>query len=571
MHDLNGLMKWALVCASAVYFSFPVGAFAECLDPPGDLNGNGVSDVVDVQCSILTALNVLNNGPASPMPPCLNGALSTADLDCGNGVNVADVLLTIQYSLGVNLSIAIDADLNGCPDLCEEDPGPDPEIEGPFPAGEDHLSRYVWVPSDAALPQGLVIRVTYPEDLDAARFLDSLPVVIDVVGGSGLSSFPLPVNPLTADIPGVVHIRPSFPGEGSASWVSGGTFDQRGQHCIDAMADVVRFALGDHTLSDGRTLEDVVGMPIDTDAVGLIGRSNGGNMATITLATHPDLEDTCFLATWESPLFDELLDIGRSENDPDLQVDADGNGIPWDDMLNPGFTLYTCNLEVGCPVDYSLLAFDGDWIFRDGNGDGVLGDGLGDVDLNGNGQLDDDEDFFYLYQSGQGGKLIFSTGVLDAVVDQGLFADGWPSNVGTPEEADAHWILRSGELYFESLANANPDLHVMVLGSQMDHVQAAKDHGHLWLAYEGFKEGLDWVRMNPDASYLAAETGIPVNTIPEHVVNATIPKPALHDLLVPGLPSPLSSSLQTTGIFELLDRCHLQVWDDDLESVLAPE
>lgn len=97
-------------------------ASAACPSVAGDLNGSGAADVVDVQCGVVAALWSLA-GSSGELPSCLAGGLEAADSNCDETVDVIDVLLIIQLSLGEALSGLVDADSNGCPDACQDDPG----------------------------------------------------------------------------------------------------------------------------------------------------------------------------------------------------------------------------------------------------------------------------------------------------------------------------------------------------------------------------------------------------------------------------------------------------------------
>ena len=105
-----------------VGLSLSSSAFAlnSCPAVPGDLNGNLVTDVVDVQCSILATLSQLDITGQTPPPSCLDdGGMSTADQNCDDGVTIVDVTLCIQLSLGIELSQNIDEDGDQCHDACE--------------------------------------------------------------------------------------------------------------------------------------------------------------------------------------------------------------------------------------------------------------------------------------------------------------------------------------------------------------------------------------------------------------------------------------------------------------------
>ncbi len=115
---LVGLVSAVLVAAGAVRV-----AAAACVQPPADVNGDGVSNVTDVQCSILAALWSLSQ--AGGTPSCVAGGdVARADLTCDGQPNVVDVQLAIQIVLGLPLSADVDADGNLCADACESAPGP---------------------------------------------------------------------------------------------------------------------------------------------------------------------------------------------------------------------------------------------------------------------------------------------------------------------------------------------------------------------------------------------------------------------------------------------------------------
>ncbi|NUN13422.1 MAG: hypothetical protein HUU55_07280 [Myxococcales bacterium] len=116
-----GRCGWRIgtVCTTVVIgllVSSPPAA-AQCLNPPGDVDGNGTSNIVDVQCVILTVLAVL---VGTPTPPCVAAGLpiTAVDVTCGDGVTVADVLVAIEYALGAELKSSIDGDGDACPDAC---------------------------------------------------------------------------------------------------------------------------------------------------------------------------------------------------------------------------------------------------------------------------------------------------------------------------------------------------------------------------------------------------------------------------------------------------------------------
>jgi hypothetical protein len=90
------------------------------LASPGDVTGDGVANIVDLQCTIVSSLNVLAGIGAAP--DCVFGEDYMADHDCSGTVDVSDVLISIQVGLGAPLSKELDADSDGCPDACSGKP-----------------------------------------------------------------------------------------------------------------------------------------------------------------------------------------------------------------------------------------------------------------------------------------------------------------------------------------------------------------------------------------------------------------------------------------------------------------
>lgn len=88
-----------------------------CLPAFGDVSANGVTDIVDAQCTILTSLWVLASSDVAP-PSCLGVAPEQADADCSGDVAVTDVLLVIGEALGIPPAPEVDTDFDGCPDTC---------------------------------------------------------------------------------------------------------------------------------------------------------------------------------------------------------------------------------------------------------------------------------------------------------------------------------------------------------------------------------------------------------------------------------------------------------------------
>ncbi|NUN14495.1 MAG: lamin tail domain-containing protein [Myxococcales bacterium] len=104
------------------HFTLPT-AYAACLDPPGDITGDGNASVSDVQCNILMNLWSLD-GQTGSVPGCvkaLGSPAALADHSCDGIINVADTLIAVGFALKSNLDLALDTNGNQCVDACETD------------------------------------------------------------------------------------------------------------------------------------------------------------------------------------------------------------------------------------------------------------------------------------------------------------------------------------------------------------------------------------------------------------------------------------------------------------------
>jgi hypothetical protein len=108
---------WDGICADEATADCAYDCYcANICDVAGDLTGDGVSNVVDVQCAIQAALAIFTG---SALPACMPNNTGLADQDCSGTFNVVDVQIAIVYALGGGLYPSIDADGNNCPDSCD--------------------------------------------------------------------------------------------------------------------------------------------------------------------------------------------------------------------------------------------------------------------------------------------------------------------------------------------------------------------------------------------------------------------------------------------------------------------
>lgn len=123
-------MRWVSLCVLFICLAvLPMSVSALCLTDygwvNGDVNGDGLVNVADVQCELLVTFS---SAPGAVLPACLrtfSGYSDTepfrlaADFNCDEEINVSDVLIVNTLSLGNPLSSLIDADQDGCVDVCQ--------------------------------------------------------------------------------------------------------------------------------------------------------------------------------------------------------------------------------------------------------------------------------------------------------------------------------------------------------------------------------------------------------------------------------------------------------------------
>jgi len=327
----------------------------------------------------------------------------------------------------------------------------------------------VRVPSDAAGSEGVFVQVTVPS---APRYDNQqAPVVVHVTGGWDGAGVTEKSHGLADQ--GFIELDFNFPGSGRPDEMSGGIYDERGENCIQALADVVQFAMGTKADSYGYVLHEMTG---DTqpayDNVGLCGWSNGGNATIVAAGMYGEaLTGLAWIVNWESPVGDGMPN-----------VDAGGKN-----RLNPAY-----NPDTG-EFDMSLLAYAAELTAPDGAVGGLY------FDINQNGELDGGVDYLASYHSFLGLDY-YSNRIRQAAQELGVpLAD----RIATVEETQEFWLWRNGEHWIEDAVQANPDLMFIVEAGDRDHVQGAIDHPHVLIQYDGFlNAGARFVRLNPDRSYI---------------------------------------------------------------------
>ena len=405
-----------------------------------------------------------------------------------------------------------------------------------------------WLPSEAAPDGGIVVRILYP---DRPRYPNETAAVVDVPGADSPGEVRLPRSrdPLLEQ--GLIKVKFAFPGGGRPPYQSGGTYDHRGLNSLKALRDVVRYLRGELRDRDGCLISER--LPYAITQVGLVGSSNGGNTAVVALGLFGDQMAVDWYVGWENPAGVQFV-----------TVDLGSRRQP-----NPTYVPGSCRLTpegAKCDVDYTQLRWDPQARSR-GRGPqrtrGVLYH-----DLNGNGRYDPSDYPLGAYTGTFGGKekRVYSTSALEAAVERHLL-EPWPEDVATLEEARSFWAIRDMSRYYDEAIEMLPELRVIVIGSIQDHVQGTPDHPHIVLQYQGWQEaGIEWVRLNPDAAYVAAVMGGAAQAV-DNDANITVNYENILKLLEPeAIPDEVA---RAAAVLELSDRVYRGNWQPNLEQPLV--
>ena len=397
----------------------------------------------------------------------------------------------------------------------------------------------------------ILVQVSLP---DAPRYSEGAPVVVNV------PTFYTPDKTGFEDLDGVteagmISLNLMFPGRSDGKGKSSeGTDDYGGPNSIKALRDVVLFAMGKTTTSDGFSLAQISEIPPLTTDVGLYAFSHPGLAATAVMGTYAaDLSGLAFYVGRENPTGDTLATLELGYRQSKSGNPSDPSGVP---LVNPAYSYPTDFSDSALTPDYSTARYDST-------------EAAPYLDLNNNRRYDSGD---FLFRSGSTelfGKMYYSSRLLHALRDNGaLSAPDWPKNLATPEEADAAWPSRSATTYYSELS-ALKSLHVMLVFAKDDHVQVVADKPHIHQAYDGFRSAGIWTRLEPDASYVTnlnaavgrAYAEHPANTAPTNWAAATAWAYTGNNLG--------NSIVPLAAVLELADRTHTNTWATDISAVLT--
>ena len=454
-------------------------------------------------------------------------------------------------------------------------PSPKPQVsakrEERGPYSMEHCSYVIfWLPCEAAGEIGIATMLVYPKQ---PRYAEGAPIAISVQGIISPQSTALRAP--SFDTHGMIWIYFVYPGGRSEGYESGGTYDYGGSACVEALYTVIQFAEGKIVNGVGKRITDYVEYNILTDNIGIYACSSGGNVVGMLLARYSSgLEGLKYVVFYETPVGDHYItgDMGKVGDDPDQRVDADGDGIAWDDCRNLRYVEGSCN-ETSCLIDFSNLDYDPQvGFYLDNNGDGRA-NFYGKfpklrTDVDHSGALEEDEDFIFTAWDVviRGRRMkVYSYEVTSAAWRKGLFSKV-PPNVMRLDEALNFWIERDISYHYDEISKNFPEIKVMQIGFARDHVQATRDHPHIVVNYNAFRKRGHWVRLNPDKSYLEYVAGRKLD-VKENDANIEVSCQNVAGLL---LYFEDRRIVTFASMLEMADRVQFDNWNADLKEVLAP-
>lgn len=419
-------------------------------------------------------------------------------------------------------------------------------------------SVFTNIPSSVAGDTGLALRIDIPP---GGRFGDRAPIAIITPGGfSG--------NGIAKDSPGLVNygfieIRYNFPGFSTGEHHSGGTYDFRGARSLEAIRDVILFAMNELQDTNSKFLSEY-SYPVipDHENMGLIAYSYGGvtniNTAGVFGGDFPSL---AWILNWESPVGDGM---------PNAEAGAWPSALrPFNPLLNFAYNpdngewdLSSLNYDenIAIPVVDHLndTVFGG--LYFDFNGDDVVNYGLDFIP------------YPLVFDTGMGYRAFYSERLVQKAIQENIFPQNPPSHIVNYQGTKNFWKYRNGDYWIDSLVTKLPDLLFMVVASDTDHVQTTPDHPHVLNQYRKFgNANAKFWRLNPDSSYISYVLGYYEPTAVDNDAYAVYNHHTIRDCMEPGGKYSLLGRAVSVpaAACELADRREYNVYTAQLDGVIT--
>ncbi len=356
---------------------------------------------------------------------------------------------------------------------------------------------------------------------------------------------------------GLIQVSYLWPGQTDAMTgvQSGGAFDYGGEQSIRVLRDVIRFASGLIPDKDGRYLPALIHVIPLTNEVGLYAFSDAGIAVVDVFSLYGDLlPGVQYFVGRENPTVDTLacLEAGYL-NDAGQSV------------YNPFYNYPASYSPAAINLTYTNVRWDA--TYTDDHTDAV---GRAYLDLDSSGDISASDYVLSWRVPVLFGKRTYSVALTQALLDNGaLTLSNWPPDLATPEEAARDWPFRQSPGRYIDLRTKMPDLEVMLVFAQVDHVQVAQDKPAIHQAFQGFRfEARLWVRLNPDRAYVQSLMPTAGEDFPDNPAN-TQPEDWMQvgTYAYPGQGS-AARLVPLAAVAEMSDRTHYGRWDENLGQVL---
>ncbi len=419
-------------------------------------------------------------------------------------------------------------------------------------------STYVdtYVPSSSAGTTGLAVRVY---KASAARFgTCGAPIVLCLAGGDAseqISSSDFSAIDFSSQ--GIIKIVFNYPGGGSGTRLSGGTYDNRGANCIQATYDVLKFATGQIADKSGKYITNsTYGANALTSSVQMCGNSNGGNMALIVMGLYGStLSGVKGISNWESPVGDGhyVADKGNIlSGDNAAYTIGSGSTVGTFDWSKLKYSSSSSLVPVTDP--FSTITGG---LYFDNDNDGAYTSGSSDYVVRG-----------WLANQGTSTSKVYYS---EEVINNGYsLIPSSSTNFASATDVHNFWASRNGAYYLSNITSARPDLYFILMATQTDHIQTADDRPHLITQYEGLRTGgLSFVRLNPDNTYITAINGSSVSGTSDNNANIAFDYTSIQGSSVLETESLNYNTLVKASVCELADRIKNSNVSSNLTAVLS--
>lgn len=430
-------------------------------------------------------------------------------------------------------------------------------VAGPARANCHLSGPLLHIPSRAAGPEGLLVRVSSPR---RGRYLNGAPIAVQMlaaapsVDGSNVCFTEQGFIDIGFLCPGGQYQAPD-----GTVWKSGkgrvqGQVDW--ENCVEPLADVLSFATGKIKSLEGKAIRNYSGgVNALTENAGVVGWSFGGNLAVLAMAKYgerfPALK---WYASYESPILGPVDDGRGTTIQPNPFYDSSTDTID--------FSRLTYSSEMPIWAWYILrLSPSADWprggLFLDG-------------DRNGRFNKDADFGFWADIELGPPLKTFYSPTVTREARDRRVFNKAWPAHIATVEEVEKRQSRVDALRRIPEAVKKFPKLAVLVFESEVHHVRGPIHAPAVAQINAWFDAGVRWARFNPDAHYVEWMMGKkPSREIQYPAMNRVVGS-AISDLLEPE-PSdggPTNPQGMAAAMSELADRVRLDDWTPRLAGVL---